>query len=109
MCDASCNLHLTVRKPRPPCPSNCDQVQSYYELKCQGETRICHPLPTPPWHDARPHTAHGASILRAVIPPGILADTSFEPTHLVQLMPKEWQPERLKQIRGTLKQMCQLK
>ena len=33
--------------PNPPtCPSNCDQVQSYYELRCQGETLICDPLPT---------------------------------------------------------------
>ena len=30
--------------------------------------------------------------------PGILADTSFEPIHLVQLKPKGWQPEGFKQI-----------
>ena len=122
----------------PPCPSNYDQMQSYYELKCQGETRICDPLPT---HDAQVHTDPACipdtvhfwrgeveAVLHAlprnkhsgmdgvthdeslkVTNPGILADTSFEPTHLVQLKPKDWQPERLEQIWRTLKRMCQLK
>ena len=101
-------------------------MQSYYELKCQGETRICGPLPT---HDTQVHTEPACTpdtvhftrgeveaVLRAlprnkhigmdgvthetlkVTNPGILADTSFEPIHLVQLKPNEWQPEGFKQI-----------
>lgn len=45
----------------PPCTSNCEQVQFYYQQKCQGEARISDPLPLSPWHDAPPHTEPACS------------------------------------------------
>ena len=56
---------------------------------------VLHALPRNK-HSGMDGVTHDESL--KVTNPGILADTSFEPIHLGQLKPKEWQPEGFKQI-----------